>query len=165
MEQLLLLCRALSSPTLCRFIPALSARPSLILENQRLEKRPLTGPFVRSVWICFRGAGQDRPRGGLSGSDRLGRQAGQQGPQVLRLVFHLLFTYLLCSRGNPCRPNRPTATHGAAPDRRLAAQVGSSPLPCRSCSDGGVPSNVSRSAVRRISNACPLALLSPPGAH
>lgn len=33
MEQFLLLCRALSSPTLCRFIPALSLCPLFLTKN------------------------------------------------------------------------------------------------------------------------------------
>jgi hypothetical protein len=41
MEQLLLLCGALSSPTLCRFIPALSARPhpELVLSQYYTDGR------------------------------------------------------------------------------------------------------------------------------
>ena len=38
MEQLLLLCRALSSPTICRFIPALSVCPLLFQKNQERSK-------------------------------------------------------------------------------------------------------------------------------
>jgi len=37
MEQLLLSCRALSSPTLCRFIPALSQRPSDLTDKKWIQ--------------------------------------------------------------------------------------------------------------------------------
>jgi hypothetical protein len=42
MESLLLFCRALSSPTMCRFIPALSVPPG----SQFVPER-----FVRRVWL------------------------------------------------------------------------------------------------------------------
>ncbi|MBE9504571.1 MAG: hypothetical protein IME96_10385 [Proteobacteria bacterium] len=43
MEQFLLSCRALASPTLCRFIPALSVHP----RPQPWQKRQITGVRVQ----------------------------------------------------------------------------------------------------------------------
>ena len=57
MEQLLLLCRALSSPTLCRFIPALSVRPlNIRQEIDYIEERRQQLHAYEFKWNTKKGA-------------------------------------------------------------------------------------------------------------